>query len=94
MKKNNLETKLSRIEEILKIQNEEPLSFEQACSYLKFKRGYLYKLTFLKKIPHYKPLGKRIFFKKSELNEWLFRNRINTDDELQVEAEAYCRKAS
>lgn len=84
---------LNRIEEILKIQNAEPLNFQQACNYLGFKKSYLYKLTCMKLIPYYRPNGKKIYFLKSELNTWLLKNRINTNDELETDAEQYCRKA-
>jgi len=85
-KLNSQSDQLSRIEEILKIQNAEPLNFEQACSYLGFKKSYLYKLTCFKQIPFYRPNGKKIYFEKSELNKWLLKNRIKSNDELEAEA--------
>jgi len=90
--KPNIETKLNRIMEILKIQNEEPLSFEQACIYLNFKRSYLYKLTHLKKIPFYRPNNKKIYFSRAELNKWIFQNKSYSEQEIQAEAEDYIKE--
>lgn len=62
------------------------LTMKEAQAYTGFSRAYLYKLTHLKKIPHFKPLGKTIFFKRTELVAWLLRNRVATDYEIQAEA--------
>ncbi len=47
------------------------LSFKEACEYTGFKSSFLYKLTSDKRIPHYKPYGKKIFFRREELEEFL-----------------------
>ena len=72
--------------------NKEILNVSEACEFLDYKRSYLYKLTHLRKIPHYKPNGKKIYFKKSELEELLLRNRVKTDSEIQQEAEDTLKK--
>ena len=59
----------------------EILSFDEAVTYLAVSRSYLYKLTSGGEIPHYKPSGKLIFFKRSEINAWIFKNRISTKEE-------------
>lgn len=48
-------------------------NFEEACEYTGFRPSYLYKLTSTGKIPHYKPYGKMIFFRREELEEFLTR---------------------
>ncbi len=67
--------KLSAIEDLLKKKDDKPLTFKEACSYLGYAPSYLYKLTYRKVIPHYKPTGKIIFFSKNELDEWVFKSR-------------------
>lgn len=47
------------------------LNFEEAVEYTGFSPSYLYKLTSTGKVPHYKPYGKMIFFKREELEEFL-----------------------
>ncbi|MCD8031257.1 MAG: helix-turn-helix domain-containing protein [Bacteroides sp.] len=39
-------------------------------------KTYLYKLTYLKEIPHYKPRGKILYFNRSDLENWVLQNRI------------------
>ena len=57
-------------------QTEKPLTFKEARDYLGFSSSYLYKLTSLQLIPHYKPSGKVIFFSKEELRAWVYSHRI------------------
>lgn len=63
---------------------------EEAAKYLGISRSYLYKLTHSKQIPHYKPIGKMCYFEREELEKWLQRNRIATDEELNQRAQSYC----
>ncbi|MHB8871675.1 MAG: helix-turn-helix domain-containing protein [Candidatus Doudnabacteria bacterium] len=67
--------KLSTLEDLLKKKDDKPLTFKEACAYLGYAPSYLYKLTYRKVVPHYKPTGKIIFFSKNELDEWIFRSR-------------------
>ena len=73
--------KLLDLEKLLKRKNDhdhqptsKPLNFKEACAYLGYAPSYLYKLTYQKIIPHYKPTGKIIFFSKNEIDEWIFRS--------------------
>jgi len=63
--------KLKNIEELLRKESDNLYSFQQACEYLRLRPSYLYKLTALKKIPCYKPSGKKLFFFRRELDEWI-----------------------
>jgi excisionase family DNA binding protein len=73
----------------------EVLSFDEARFYLDSINGvsssYLYKLTSARKIPHYCPTGKLIFFKRSELDAWVFKNRRKPIDEIESEAGSYLK---
>ncbi|MCX6169999.1 MAG: helix-turn-helix domain-containing protein [Ignavibacteriales bacterium] len=66
--------KLSTLENLLKKKDDKPLTFKEACAYLGYAPSYLYKLTYRKIIPHYKPTGKIIFFSKAELDEWIYKS--------------------
>lgn len=76
----------------------EVLSFDEARFYLDSINGvsssYLYKLTSARKIPHYCPTGKLIFFKRSELDAWVFRNRRKPIDEIESEVGSYLKVGS
>ncbi|WP_446808643.1 helix-turn-helix domain-containing protein [Methylomonas sp. 2BW1-5-20] len=62
------------------------LSFEEAALYLGFAESYLYKLTSSQQIPFYKPLGKKLFFKREELDTWRLQNRTKTIEEINTAA--------
>lgn len=68
------------------------LTFNEASRLLDLSKSYLYKLTHSRQIPHYKPNGKKIYFKRSDLENWLFRNRVSTADELEHQAEKLISK--
>jgi len=81
--------KLSKIESLYLQQPEQILSFIETCSFLGYSKSYLYKLTHSRRIPHYKPNGKKLYFKRTDLEAWLLRNRIKTADEIEQEAIDY-----
>lgn len=62
--------RLSEIEKKLNLQKA-VLSFSEAAEYTGYSKSYLYKLTSAGVIPHYKPTGKMVYFKRLELDEWL-----------------------
>jgi len=68
------------------------LPFDQAADYCGLSKSYLYKLTFNKRIPHFKPGGKLIYFSVSDLDRWITSNRVSTTDEITEQAQAYCLK--
>lgn len=56
------------------------LNFNEACKYLDVSLSHLYKLTSTKQIPHFCPQGKKLYFKREELDVWLQRNRQSAAD--------------
>ena len=81
--------RLERIEKLILSQNllqKDVLNFNETCDYLELSQSFLYKLTSSRTIAHYKPNGKKIYFKRSELDEWLLRNRTVTTDEIESQA--------
>ncbi len=70
----------------------EVLTSDEAARYLGVSMSYLYKLTMRREIPHYKPLGKKCYFNRHELEDWLQTNRVATATEISDEAQRYCQK--
>ncbi len=70
-------------------QDERPLTLPEAAEYLGVSKSHLYKLTFQHLITHFKPNGKKIYFKKSDLNKYLFKNRKASEMELDQKAVDY-----
>ena len=72
--------------------NKEIFNFSEACTFLDYSKSYLYKLTHSRQIPHYKPNGKKLYFKRIDLEQWLLRNRVKTEGEIEQEAIDYTMK--
>ncbi|MDC1324543.1 helix-turn-helix domain-containing protein [Aquimarina sp. M1] len=84
--------KLNSLEQKIEEQNllkKEVLNFNDACSYLDISASHLYKLTSQKLIPHFCPQGKKLYFNRTELDEWLQRNRQSSTDEIEKAAANY-----
>lgn len=81
--------KLAEIKELSLLAAKDMLTMNDAVLYTGLGKSYLYALTCKNKIPYYKPNGKTIYFKKSELNEWLQRNRVDSIDEAESRAASY-----
>lgn len=75
--KKKIENRLSRIESQLnhwkRIMNVSELS-----AYIGMTESYIYKLSSSKKIPHYRPLGKLIYFDRNEIDEWILSNKVTS----------------
>jgi excisionase family DNA binding protein len=57
------------------LMSKEVLTFDEAAQFLGLSKSYLYKLTSGRSIPYYKPQGKKCYFSKIELMEWILQNR-------------------
>ena len=73
---------------VLQVSSPEILNLNQATEYLSLSKSTLYKFTSKREIPHFKK-GKKIYFRKIELDEWLTQLRIATKDEIEREAINY-----
>ncbi len=85
-------TQTQGIDPVVYLLQKEILSLQEACIYLCISQSYMYKLTSSRKIPHYSPMGKLIFFKRTELDQWVFKNRRGTQEELNSEASSFLKK--
>ena len=85
----NVLDKLTVIESLLVATQPKPLALKEAAEFLDFSRSYLYRLTSQGRVPHYKPEGKRVYFDRAELVDWLKRNRNRTQEETEEKAASY-----
>lgn len=76
---------LARIERLLASQKD-TLTFDEASDYTGISKSYLYKLTSASRIPHYKPEGKTIYFDRAEVDTWLKRNPVKTNEQIELQA--------
>jgi len=89
---NSILSKLDSIEKRLTEQNllqKEIFTFAEACLYLDLSSSHLYKLTSANAIPCYCPQGKKLYFRRSELDLWLTRSRSASVAEVEQKAADY-----
>ena len=92
----NIENQLSELVRmakapILKEVTEEIMTVEQLSDYLTITRQTIYEKCSKKEIPYFKA-GKRLYFKKSVINDWINSGRRYTTDELMQQAAEWTRK--
>lgn len=70
-------------------QQDELLTIQQAAEILKLSVPTIYGLVSRTEIPHAKK-GKRLYFSKQELLDWVQSGRKKTNAEIAADATAYC----
>lgn len=83
-----IETELSK----LCLNFKSHMSVNDLSRYLELTPDYIRTLTHNREIPFYKPKGKKIYFKKEEIDEWIESSRMATADEIRKEAKLYRKK--
>jgi len=73
-------------------QEKEILSLEEACTYLSITKSQIYMLTSKHLIAHSKPGGKKIYFKRVDLDDYALSNPIRTQAELSMSASQHILK--
>lgn len=62
------------------------LNTEECAELTGLKKSTLYRLTHERKIPFFKPNGNRVFFKRTDIIDWLQSNRVPSATEIDREA--------
>lgn len=81
---NKLLVVLERIEMVMNNhlkESKEILTVNEAAEFLNLETSYLYQLTSKRLIPYYRP-GRKLYFKKSDLIDWITLHRQSTVDEI------------
>lgn len=62
----------------------EIIDIEEAMKLTGYKKATIYKLIHERKIPFHKPAhgGRKVYFKSTEIDQWLQSNRIETHEEF------------
>lgn len=69
--------------------NPEFLSPSETARYLNITLPYLYKLNHLKRIKYYKPFGKKVLYKLSDIINFIESKPIHTESEIESKANQY-----
>ncbi|MEN8122466.1 MAG: helix-turn-helix domain-containing protein [Bacteroidota bacterium] len=83
--KKELKAALSQLKFQKQENHPEILNFKEACKFLSCSGSLLYKLTAARKIPHSKR-GKKLYFEKKKLLEWMTENEVSTQEEVRGNA--------
>jgi excisionase family DNA binding protein len=62
------------------------LTFEEACQYTNTSRSWMYKMTHTRTIPHSKPNGKKLYFRRSDLDNWMMSGYCKSAKENDIQA--------
>lgn len=76
------------------ISSKEILSLREACIYMDVSTSFLYKLTSSRRIPHFKPSGKLIYFRRTDLDSWMTSVKRESLNESIAEIESFISKSS
>jgi excisionase family DNA binding protein len=75
-------TSLDNIQELIR-EATRPLTTIEASKYLGVSISTLYKYTHTKAIPFFKPTGRKNYFLKDDLDNFLLKGRSSTNIELE-----------
>ena len=70
------------------VTESKPMNLKEVVAYMGTSTSAIYKLTSTSEIPHYK-LGKKLYFKKEEIDEWMYANKVKTRQDIENEANEY-----
>ena len=69
------------------MQDKNILTVNDLIDYTGYSQKQIYKLTSTRAIPHYKPNGRKLFFKRNEVDNWITQGRIKPMSELDYETQ-------
>ena len=84
-----IKQQLARIEANSLLAAKTILTINDVAILTGLSKSYLYRLTCNNEIPHYKPIGKLLYFDKREIETWFKQNRVQTTAEAEQKAIAY-----
>ncbi|MDM9630256.1 helix-turn-helix transcriptional regulator [Robiginitalea aurantiaca] len=64
----------------------EILTVDEAASFTGFSKSHIYKLVHYRRIDHYKPNGKNIFFRKEDLEAYLLQGKREAKSKEEIQS--------
>lgn len=83
-----LSDKIDRLSAITAIGTKDVLDLEETALFTGLSVGHLYRLTSNRLIPHFKK-SRKLYFKKSDLENWMLERRVQTEKDIQERAATY-----
>jgi excisionase family DNA binding protein len=84
--------RLDRLERLILQQSKnhkDLLDINEASDFLNLSVSQLYKHSSNSEITFYKPMGKKIYFRREDLLEWALKNRSPSKEEIEQEAKDF-----
>ena len=70
-------------------QEKDIITIKEFSDLFGFQKGYVYKLIHQGKVKYYKPYGKKVFFKLSEVMEHFEKSKVSDYNEISRAANRY-----
>lgn len=86
----DIKQQLDRIEQYAMIAAKTMLNIKEASFILGLSEQSVRNKARSHELPAYKPNHNTLYFKKSELEEWMMQNRSMSTKEIEAEAVKYC----
>ena len=67
------------------------LTTQEAAAFMGVSMAQMYRLTMLRQIPYSKPTGKICYFRRTDLEDFMMSNPIDTADQIETAAMCYNR---
>jgi excisionase family DNA binding protein len=87
-----IQKELEQIKKFIEEQSilrKEVLTLDEASLYLGQSKSSIYKLTSKREIPFYSPGGKKIYFKREEIDAWIYQSKMMPTTEVESEINNY-----
>ena len=68
------------------------LNVDDVALLLGVSKDCVYRLAGSRKLPHYKPNGKAIYFHRDEIEAYMLSNRVTPMDEIEQQAREHCAR--
>jgi prophage regulatory protein len=89
MESNSILQKLNRLETLIIGTSKQIFTVEDVVNYTGFSKSYVYKLVHNNILPYSKPNNRTLFFTKTEIDEWLMKNKSKSISQIEQEAVSY-----
>lgn len=81
--------RLDKLERLIISSNKEILTTGECALLTGYSEAQQARMRIRREIPYYKPNGGKVFYKRSEIESWLLRNRKDTEEEINQKATTY-----
>lgn len=89
MESNAIIQKLNRLETLIIGTSKQIFTVDDVVNYTGFSKSYVYKLVHNNILPYSKPNNRTLFFTKTEIDEWLMKNKSKSISQIEQEAVSY-----